>query len=67
MSDMEHCKTCRFWSEMIARAVPGTETEAVCLASGVYKGTFTRSGDSCIYWEEGDSIDSPHGDSGADS
>ena len=46
------CATCRYWSELIARAMSGGPTEALCLGSGPFAGQYTASIIECDAWKE---------------
>jgi hypothetical protein len=61
MADPQKCGTCRFWSEMIARAYGAGPIEALCLAEGPKGGKYTRETATCSAWKSGHygAIDSP--------
>lgn len=46
----EVCSTCRFWSEMVARANSAAGVEALCLTIGSRGGRYTLGSDSCEAW-----------------
>lgn len=46
------CKTCRFWSEMVAQAHGGGPVEALCLAEGgPLSGRYTPGFGRCAGWK----------------
>lgn len=57
----KQCQTCKFWNELIARAIPGGGTFAPCFAGtkGMAGDGFMRETDSCESWAGGDPIDDP--------
>lgn len=59
---MSNCRNCRFWSEMCAQSIGGSEMEALCLsADGPKAGRFTSGSDRCTSWKSGHlgAIDAP--------
>lgn len=60
MSKRRCCETCRYWSDLIARAVGGGPVEALCLATvGPYRQTYTVASQACGTWAGGQAIDDP--------
>ena len=58
------CETCRFWSELIASAIPGKGIEAMCLSKdGPNKNLMTKESDHCQSWADSSygAIDDPSG------
>jgi hypothetical protein len=57
---MKKCKTCCFWSEMIACAKACGPLTAMCLNDNSnYHKKMTKESDGCEDWEEGTPIDAP--------
>jgi hypothetical protein len=57
---MQKCKTCCFWSEMIACAIGGGPLMAMCLNDNSnHHQKMTKESDGCEDWEEGVPIDAP--------
>ena len=52
--ETRNCAGCRFWSEMVARAIGGGPIEAMCLAdSGPYSSKYTTWRVRCDSWKSG--------------
>ena len=59
---MSNCGTCRFWSQMIARASGGGPVQAMCLgAGGPLNGKYTPAYGHCSGWKHDDlgKVDDP--------
>lgn len=56
------CGSCRYWSEMIAKAEGGGPVKALCLsAGGEFAGKYTTTSRTCAVWQSGHlgAIDDP--------
>ena len=52
--ETHNCAGCRFWSEMIARAVGGGPVEAMCLVDGgPFSGKYVTERQRCNQWKSG--------------
>ena len=49
---MNTCKTCRFWSDRLARSCGGGPVEAVCLGNGPQKGKYVSNSPACEAWAD---------------
>jgi hypothetical protein len=59
-----NCKGCKFWSEMIARAIGGGPVQAMCLAQGgPYSSVYTTASTTCASYQPGydGAVDQPGG------
>lgn len=60
-----NCGTCRYWSEMLARAGGGTDNprgdvEAIChAAGGPFSNRYVTADKSCGYFRSGGAVDDP--------
>ena len=48
---MSKCKSCKYWSELIAKA-QGDFVRALCLGEGSFKGQYMSEFDGCRAWKE---------------
>lgn len=58
-----NCGGCRYWSEMIARAIGGADVEAYCLGPGSpYRGHYTKGRQTCEAFAKNShgAVDDPH-------
>lgn len=51
--ETKDCRGCRFWSEMIARAVGDGPVQALCLGDGKFAGKYVAGRQTCDAWKSG--------------
>jgi hypothetical protein len=59
----ENCESCRFWSELVARAIGAGPIEALCLAGdSPNHENYVRGNDHCQAWKLNNhgAVDDPH-------
>lgn len=50
MSEPHTCGNCRYWSDLLARAVGGKDLEAMCVSATGKSERWTKETDTCSYW-----------------
>lgn len=63
--ETRNCHGCRYWSEMLARALGGGPVEAMCLGdNSPHRDKYTTKRTTCVAWAEGSmgAVDQPGGD-----